>query len=228
MKSTTLAFGVACLLAAGAAKAQVANGGFETPEVPRGSFTDFVVGSVAIPGWTVIGPAGTVVSIVSTAFVQNGVAFQSQSGVQWLDLTGNGSNQSEGVSQTLSTIAGHLYEVSFFVGNTTGGSIFGTTSTVNLGINGVQSFAAVNSLANPTGLSWQQFVYGFVATGSSTTLSLSNGDPGGDNSNGLDGITLADKGPVVSPVPEPETYAMMLAGLAALGLASRRRKAVSP
>jgi hypothetical protein len=29
----------------------------------------------------------------------------------------------------------------------------------------------------------------------------------------------------VSPIPEPETYALMLAGLAALGVAARRRKA---
>lgn len=84
-----------------------------------------------------VGPAGTVVSIVSTSFSQQGVLFQAQSGAQWLDLTGNGSNSSEGISQTLSTIAGHQYDVTFFVGNTTGGSIFGTTSTVNLAINGV-------------------------------------------------------------------------------------------
>lgn len=225
MKSSVLGLGIAFLLAAGAANAQVQNGSFELPPAERGSFTDFVVGSVAIPGWTVVGPAGTVVSIVSTSFTQLGVSFQAQNGAQWLDLTGNGSNSSEGISQTLSTIAGHRYDVTFFVGNTTGGSIFGTTSTVNLGINGVQSFSAVNSMINATSLSWQQFAYGFVATGASTNLVFSNGDPGGDNSNGLDNIALVDRGPVVSPVPEPETYAMMLAGFAALGMASRRRKA---
>ena len=30
--------------------------------------------------------------------------------------------------------------------------------------------------------------------------------------------------PITSPVPEPETYAMMLAGLALIGLTARRRK----
>jgi hypothetical protein len=29
----------------------------------------------------------------------------------------------------------------------------------------------------------------------------------------------------VSPIPEPETYALMLAGLAVVGAAARRRKA---
>ncbi len=225
MKSSVVSLGVAFLLATGGANAQVANGSFEAPPVPPGSYTEFVVGSSAIPGWTVVGPAGTAVAIVSTTFTQNGVSFQAQSGAQWLDLTGSGSNASEGVSQAAATIAGHQYEVTFFVGNTTGGSIFGTTSTVNLAVNGVQSFSAVNSMINATALSWQQFAYDFVATGTSTTLVLSNGDPGGDNSNGLDNIALLDRGSVTSPVPEPETYAMMIAGFAALGLATRRRKA---
>lgn len=227
MKSTVLGFGAAFLLAAGAANAQVANGSFELPLVPVGSFTDFVPGSGVIPGWNVIGPPGTVVSIVSTTFSQNNVTFQAQSGAQWLDLTGNGSNSSEGVSQAVSTIGGHRYGLTFYVGNTTGGGIFGTTSTVNVAVNGVQSFTAVNSLVNPTSLSWQQFTFDFVATGASTTLALSNGDPGGDNSNGLDNVALVDRGAVVAAVPEPETYALMLGGFVALGLAARRRKARS-
>ncbi|MEO8922655.1 MAG: DUF642 domain-containing protein [Caldimonas sp.] len=225
MKSSIALLGVAFVLASGGASAQVANGSFESPVVPSGGFANFVVGSSGIPGWTVVGPAGAVVSIVSTTFGQNGVSFQAQSGAQWLDLTGDGSNSSEGVSQAATTIAGHQYEVTFFVGNTTGGSIFGTTSTVNLAVNGVQAFSAVNSMTDATGLSWQQFAYDFVATGTSTTLALSNGDPGGDNSNGLDNVAFIDQGPVTAPVPEPETYTMMIAGFAALGFAVRKRKA---
>lgn len=225
MKFSVVSLGVAFLLTAGGANAQVANGSFEAPLVQPGSYSSFAVGSNAIPGWTVVGPAGTEVAIVNTTFTQFGVTFEAQSGAQWLDLTGTGSNSSEGVSQTVSTIAGHPYEVTFFVGNTTGGSVFGTTSTVNLAINGVQSFSAVNSMTNATALSWQQFAYDFVATGNSTTLVFSNGDPGGDNSNGLDNVALIERGAVITPVPEPETYAMMIAGFAALGLATRRRKA---
>jgi hypothetical protein len=32
-------------------------------------------------------------------------------------------------------------------------------------------------------------------------------------------------GDVLAPIPEPETYALMLAGLALVGAAARRRKA---
>ena len=226
MKFGVVGFGAAVLFAAGVANAQVVNGSFELPLVPQGGFTEFV-GSAAIPGWTVVGPAGTAVAIVSTTFAQNGVTFQAQSGGQWLDLTGSGSNSSEGVSQAITTVAGHQYELTFFVGNTTGGEIFGRSSTVNVAVNGVQSFSALNATASQTSLNWQQFSYSFVAIGGSTTLALSNGDGPGDNSNGLDGISLFDRGPMVSAVPEPETYALMLGGFAALGLATRRRKAVS-
>ncbi|MYM27325.1 PEP-CTERM sorting domain-containing protein [Duganella sp. CY15W] len=37
---------------------------------------------------------------------------------------------------------------------------------------------------------------------------------------GIDNITYS-----MAPVPEPETYAMLIAGLAALGVVARRRKA---
>ena len=139
------------------------NGSFETPVVPVGSFSSFAVGSSAITGWTVVGPAGTSVSPVSGTFAQNGVAFIAQDGVQWLDLTGFNINSTEGVAQTVGTTVGNLYQLSYFVGNTTGGGIFGTTSTVNVSITGVAPFSDTNSTASPTAQNWQQFTHTFVA-----------------------------------------------------------------
>ena len=48
---------------AGASAALIANGSFETPIVPIGSFTDFAVGSSALTGWSVFGPGGANVAI---------------------------------------------------------------------------------------------------------------------------------------------------------------------
>jgi hypothetical protein len=73
------------------------NGGFESPTAPNGNFTSFATGSVLTPGWTVTGPAGTSVSIVNTAFTQNGVTFQAGDANQWLDLRGAGVNSTEGL-----------------------------------------------------------------------------------------------------------------------------------
>lgn len=184
---------------------------------PPGTFTNFTVGSAALTGWSVTGPdSGANVSIVSGTFAQSGVTFEAAPGnTQWLDLTGDGSNSTEGVSQVVSTTPGTKYSVSFYIGNTTGGGIFGTTSTVELFVNGSET-AFTNSQVNATGLTWQQFTDTFLATGTSTTLLFQNGDSGADNSNGLDNI-------VVTRVPEPATLSLFCLGLA--GIFMRRRKA---
>ena len=88
----------------GEASPVVLNGSFEDPLVTVNSFSNFNSGSNAITGWTVMGPAGSHVSIVSGTFLAP--AFPAEDGAQWLDLTGNGSNQLEGVQQTLATTAG--------------------------------------------------------------------------------------------------------------------------
>lgn len=228
MLSTALRLtGVVILLLAASssiASAQVTNGSFEssTPLAPVGNFTLFAPGSTGITGWTVVGP-GANVGIVSTTFVQNGVAFVAEDGAQWLDLTGLNSNATEGVNQTVSTIAGHTYLLSYFVGNTTGGGIFGTTSTVNISITGVAPFSDTNSTVSPTSQNWQQFMHTFVATGTSTTLTFTNGDPSSDNDNGLDNVSLMDQG-IVGAVPEPMSAALVVSGLLGLGLLSRRRR----
>lgn len=199
----------------------IVNGSFETPIVTVGSFEDFPVGSSALTGWTVFGPGGTNVSIVSGSFSQSGVTFEAEDGVQWLDLTGDGSNSTEGVSQAVTTTSGDRYQLSYFIGNTTGGGIFGTTSTVNVLLNGVSSYTDTNSNVSPTNLNWEQFNHTFVAAGASTTLGFQNADPSSDNSNGLDNVALVDLGPATT-VPEPASLGLLSAALVTLGLIRRK------
>ena len=63
--------------------------------------------------------------------------------------------------------------------------------------------------------SFSQYVQ-FVASAGTTIKSLSF------TSNGTDAFETANFS--ITPIPEPETYALMLAGLAALGFVSKRRK----
>jgi hypothetical protein len=206
----------------GVSAALITNGSFETPIVPIGNFTDFAVGSSGVTGWNVFGPAGANVAIVNGIFSQNGVTFQAEDGNQWLDLTGDGSNSTEGVSQAVTTTIGDQYQLSYFVGNTTGGGgVFGTTSTVGVLLNGALAFTDTNSNVSPTNLNWEQFTHTFVATGTSTTLGFRNADPSNDNSNGLDNIVLNDLGPV-TPVPEPASLGLLAAGLATFAVIRRR------
>jgi hypothetical protein len=207
--------------AAGAHAANpIANGNFDTPVVTPGTFTNFSVGTTTLTGWTVTGPGEANVSIVSGTYAQSGVTFEAAPGNnQWLDLTGDGCNSTVGVSQVVSTTPGTQYALSFYIGNTTGGGIFGTTSTVDVLVNGAAT-AFTNSQVNATGLTWQQFTDTFVATGTSTTLLFQNGDSGNDNSNGLDNIVLTAG---VAHVPEPATLSLFGLGLA--GILMRRRRA---
>jgi hypothetical protein len=222
------------LLAAFDAGAQnlIVNGSFEAPVAPAGGFTDFPTGSTAITGWTAFGPSGTVVSIVDGTFAQLGVGFPAQSGNQWLDLSGNGSNSTEGVTQAIATVPGHQYHLTYFIGNTTGGGIFGTTSTVEVLIDGVVAFVDTNSIDSPATLAWQQFTHTFTAVNATTAVAFRNADPGGDNNNSLDDVVVIDQGggvvaPVATAIPTLSETALaatiaMLA-LGALGALRRRQ-----
>jgi hypothetical protein len=199
-----------------------ANGSFETPTVAPGTFTNFSVGSSLLTDWSVVGSAGQDVSIVSGSFAQNGVTFNAEDGSQWLDLTGDGSNSTEGVSQTITTIAGDKYQLSYYIGNTSGGGIFGTRSTVDGSFGGV-AFSDTNSIGDTTGLNWTQFTHTFVATGTSATLIFRSGDPSSDNSNGLDNIVVTDltggttsKVPEIDPASAGSALVLLLGGVAVL------------
>ncbi len=167
----------------------IKDGGFEKPVTPAGSFLVYGTGQ-NFAKWTVVGASGNVAT-VSTTFVQNGYSFPAKSGKAWLDLTGI-SNTATGVAQTIKTVAGTGYTVTFWVGNVSNsGGIFGTTSTVDVYDGTTLLSAATNSKGTGgTKQVWQKFTTSFVATASKTTLSFVNGDVGSDTNCGLDAVSV--------------------------------------
>ncbi|HLY17145.1 MAG TPA: DUF642 domain-containing protein [Bryobacteraceae bacterium] len=167
----------------------IRNGGFEKPAVSAGSYQVYSEGET-FTAWKVVGAAGNV-AIVSGTFEQDGFTFPAVAGSQWLDLTGN-SNTVTGVQQTVPTTAGTAYTLTFYVGNIYDpGGIFGTTSTVNVLVNGTQVYTATNTKGN--GLAkqvWQKFTTTITAVSAHTTIAFMNGDPSNDTSNGLDQVSL--------------------------------------
>ena len=168
----------------------LSNGGFECPVVAKGGFADYSVGQQFF-GWTVVGANGHV-SPLSGAYVNGVYTWPAHGGAQALDLTGDSSNSATGVEQPITTVPGTTYHLSFWVGNLDApNTLWGTTSTVNVLINGVQALAATNDQgAGSTAIVWKQFTLDFTASASSTTIAFMNGDSSNDNSNLLDDVTL--------------------------------------
>jgi hypothetical protein len=215
------AFGLAAATAQGQL---VTNGGFETPAPPPGAFTNHLTGTT-FDGWTVVGAPGDV-STVSGSYTSFGFHFPAQSGSAWLDLTGFVSNHATGVQQVIATTPGTKYDVSFWVGNIANpGGPYGSTSAVNMLLDGNQFFTALNSGgAGTTAQFWQHFTTSFTATGTSTTLAFLNGDPATDNTNGLDNVSVAAQGP--STVPEPGSLVLLGTGLIGMMPVICRRRQV--
>jgi hypothetical protein len=167
------------------------NGSFEIPSTPAGRSTNFANSSSAITGWTVVGLRAALVEEKFTSFL---LQFPASAGSQWLDLTGATSSDLGGVEQTVPTIAGKAYSLSFAVGNVFNPrGIYGTTSTVVVTVNGMPLGRFTNSCRTCTNaLTWQSFNTAFVATGPTTTIRFLNADPVNDNSNGLDDVVLTE------------------------------------
>jgi hypothetical protein len=166
--------------------------------VPIGTYVAY---SSGFASWTATGAPGNV-ALVNGSFTHSGFQFPASSGTQWLDLTGAASNTATGVQQVAVTIPGVTYQLTFQVGNVFNpGGLFGTSSTVNVLVDGSLLMSAVNSLgAGTTTLTWESFSATFTASSVATTIAFVNGDPADDNSNGLDGVSL-----VATTLPSPWT-----------------------
>jgi hypothetical protein len=133
-----------------------------------------------------------------------------------------GSNETGGtIWQDLTTVAGTTYVVSFAYGaivEPTAQSL--RASAIGSG-NAVLSFADAAAVGTTDrGAILTTYSFSFKAAGEKTRLLFADTSLTTTNVDGvLDNVS-------VTAVPEPETYALMLAGLCAVGFIVRRRKAL--
>lgn len=167
----------------------ILNPGFLSPPTSPGDFSGTYANGGKIGAWSVVGPGNVVTE--STTYRSRGFLFNAKTGNAFLDLTGLcDCGAASGVAQTVATVPGASYRLSFWVGNTVVPGA-GTTSTVNVYANGALLLSAVNSQgAGVNTQVWQQFTTTFVAGSTETQLSFYNGDPDGDINNGLDDVQL--------------------------------------
>ena len=186
---------IALGVAALGAQAQIVNGSFEAPSYADESSTAINYGT---HGW---GGDGAVTRIVNPlGSLSDGV------GSQYASL----------LAPTYAPFSASLYQsFSLAAGSFAVNFLSWGDGTISLERWGSGGYSAVGLNPNTTTLSsaaWASNTYTFNSVGGDYRLTFRTTDE-----LRIDGVS-------VTAVPEPETYAMMLAGLGAIGFLSRRRK----
>jgi hypothetical protein len=187
------------------------NGGFENigAAAPQGwgGYTYGETYTPVLPGWHI--DSGTV------DITQNGSPWSpAYQGTNSLDINGWDPGQ---ISQTFKTVAGRTYQVSFAYSRNAAWAPDPALATVSAGGTSVPVSAALGSFGGPGAMTWQTASFNFVAgQGPTSTITLTANNPG-------NGGVFFDAVKVAS-VPEPATWATMLAGFGGLGAQLRRSR----
>ena len=185
------------------------NGSFESATALNGD--GYCYGCGTIEGWS--GASALQVASTSAPWGQPGTlaGFDASFGVQVAGI------QNQYTMEQSITGAGGLYTLSWYDAGRWGDQ--GQTYQVNFGGSTIGTFG-VNS-----GQGWSLNSFTFTAAAGTQLLSFVGVGGQADGTVFLDKISLTG-GAAVSPVPEPESLVMMLAGLGVLGgVARRQRKA---
>lgn len=198
MSKLILVAAIAAASVSGAASAAnlIQNGDFEIASgVNLNNYVVVGAGDGAIANWTV---GGNSVDIINNSY--NAISGNS---IDMLGSPGPGI-----LSQSFNTVAGTTYTLSFDL----------THNPYSHGA-GLDVFVGGNHYSFEGSTPVTNYTFNFTTTGGLQALTFSS--VGGD---GWSGAVL-DNVSVTAAVPEPETYAMMLAGLGLVGFIARRRKA---
>jgi PEP-CTERM motif len=208
MNKTLIATALCALMAAPslalASVDLVVNGSFEAKTQANGTWNVYQ----SLLGWSTLQGSG-----IEVRNNKEGTAFD---GKNFVELDGHRGPGNTLMAQTIATLSGQLYDLRFFYS--------ARPNFTNVASNGIMvAWNGVDLLPELKGAgtnqhNWLEVHHQVLGTGSDT---LSFRATGLNDSYG----GSIDKVSLTAAVPEPGTYALMVAGLLAMGLVSRRRKA---
>jgi hypothetical protein len=159
--------------------------------------------------------------------LRNHVAGKAQEGNIFVELdshfgyfTGNNQNPlpccNSWISQSVLTDDGQNYHLSYWYSPR--GGVAAESNDINVYWNDTLLKNNTGSGIGQSGNVWQQFEFDVIGTGGLDTLKFAAGGTAQTYGGSLDNVSL------VAAVPEPETYALMMAGLGAVAFMARRRR----
>lgn len=186
----------------------LSNGSFEATPQANGSWSRLS----SMPGW-VVGP--------NQVELRNNVAGTASQGSNYVELDVDNNSL---ISQTLATVLGQWYELSFDFSNRAGAAV--NSNGLGWSFGGVSGLAPVVGYNATADNQWNHFSILVKATGSSSTLSLWATGTSDSLGSSLDNVALvtASGSSLTGTVPEPQSLALLLAGLCGLFFASRRAR----
>lgn|GEM_PF-365218 len=134
----------------------------------------------------------------------------------------NGTSTNSWISQTVNTSLGQVYHLSYWYSPRAGSQ--SADNRINVYWNdeqlGSSTYTNSGSGSGHSGnwTDWQEYTFDLVGNGSSGTLRFEAVSQPNTYGASLDNVSL------VAAVPEPETYALMMAGLGAVAFMARRRR----
>ena len=207
MRQFILALALTLSIGSAATANLIVNGSFEDPPVPGGY--EYVPGGLTtITGWSTI--------FTGVERYDPGIygAGSASDGVLLIDLNTDDFVAGGGIEQTISTIIGQYYLLTFDLGTWLGYGRSGSGNVTASAAGTNQSFSVQN--LNPT-TAWTAQSLQFTASSAATLVSFTNFDIPRENFSLIDNIFVTE-----SVVPEPSTALLLALGLA--GLCVRRRQ----
>jgi hypothetical protein len=190
----------------------IKNGSFEKAasgsSPPTGNGESLPDGSEAIAGWTVFGGLAS----DGVAWLANGDSYgvSTRYGSDFLDLTGyHDAKPYFGVEQTIKTVVGQTYDLTFHLGVDNGSSLYSGPISVTAAAGATSK----DFTFGPQGAGnvWKAFTLAFTATSTRTLISIQG--LSGDQYIGLDAVSVvAAPGP--APASTPVAFSSAMAGMA--------------